>query len=274
MKKIAFIGGGNMGGALITGICKAINPNDVMAFDIHKEKTILLSERTNCIVANSLEDACKSAEYIVLAVKPQILQGVMDEMIPFLQQINKEGRKQKVLSIAGGITLDTLSTKLIENGLNLPVIRMLPNTPSEIGEGLNIYCVNDLVTDEICDELEKIFAQCGLIEKISEPILDMASAISGCTPAFAYMFIDALADGAVRCGVPRDKAIKYAAQAVKGAATMVLETGRHPGELKDAVCSPGGSTIVGVATLEDSAFRSSAANAVFYANEKNISLGK
>jgi len=274
MKKIAFIGAGNMGGALILGICKAIEPQQVVIYDPDTEKTFALSAKTGCIVADSALAAAADAEYVVLAVKPQVLRGVQTQLIPAMKQAAEKGINQIVLSIAAGITLADLASIPLENGLDLPVIRMLPNTPSEIGEGLNIYAVNEKMTAEKCTELENIFAQCGLIEKVTEHILDVASAVSGCTPAFAYMFIDALADGAVRCGVPRDKAIKYAAQAVKGAAAMVLETGRHPDALKDAVCSPGGSTIVGVATLENAAFRAAAANAVFYANEKNMDLGK
>jgi len=273
MKKIALIGAGNMGGALIMGICKAINPQDMLIYDPDTVKTAQLAQKTGCCVADSAAE-CAQAEYVVLAVKPQVLRDVQAQIMPVMKAVAEKGEKQILLSIAAGITLEGLAEIPLENGLNLPVIRMLPNTPSEVGEGLNIYCVNSLVTDEICTELEAMFAHCGFIEKISETVLDYASAISGCTPAFAYMFIDALADGAVRCGVPRDKAIRYAAQAVKGAAAMVLETGRHPDVLKDAVCSPGGSTIVGVATLEDSAFRAAAANAVFYANEKNKDLGK
>ena len=274
MRKIAFIGAGNMGGALIMGVCRAIGPRDVMIYDTDTAKTNALLHKTGCRVAQSAQQAAQMAEYVVLAVKPQILRGVQQEIMPVLVENAQAGRKQIMVSIAAGITLDSLAEIPLENGLNLPIIRMLPNTPSEIGEGLNIYVENSLVTDEKCAELETIFEKCGLIERVTENIMDMASAVSGCTPAFAYMFVEALADGAVRCGVPRDKAIKYAAQAVKGAAAMVLETGRHPDALKDAVCSPGGSTIVGVATLENSAFRAAAANAVYYANEKNKELGK
>lgn len=274
MKKIAFIGAGNMGGALVMGICKTLDPQQVVIFDLNAERTEFLRNKTGCTVAQSANEACENAEYIVFAVKPQQLRDVQTQLIPAMKTAKESGIRQKILSIAAGITLESLAEIPRENGLDLPVFRMLPNTPSEIGEGLNIYAENSLVTDEMCAELEEMFSQCGLIERVSEHILDVASAVSGCTPAFAYMFIDALADGAVRCGVPRDKAIKYAAQAVKGAAAMVLETGRHPDALKDAVCSPGGSTIVGVATLEDAAFRSAAANAVFYANEKNLDLGK
>ena len=274
MKKIAFIGAGNMGGALIMGVCRAINPEQVIIFDTDKAKTAALAEKTGCVAAETAQQACRAAEYVVLAVKPQVLRGVQADLVPVMKQVAEKGVQQTVVSIAAGITLEGLAEILLENGLDLPVIRMLPNTPSEIGEGLNIYVENSLVTDEKCREFEGIFAKCGLIEKVTEQIMDYASAVSGCTPAFAYMFVEALADGAVRCGVPRDKAIRYAAQAVKGAAAMVLETGRHPDALKDAVCSPGGSTIVGVATLENSAFRAAAANAVFYANEKNKDLGK
>ena len=274
MKKIAFIGAGNMGGALVMGICKTLDPQDVVIFDLNKERTAFLAKETGCAVAETAFKACEDSEYVVFAVKPQQLRNVQARVIPAMKVAKEKGIKQKIVSIAAGITLESLAEIPAENGFDLPVFRMLPNTPSEIGEGLNIYAENSLATEEMCSELEHIFSRCGLIERVTEQILDVASAVSGCTPAFAYMFIDALADGAVRCGLPRDKAIRYAAQAVKGAAGMVLETGRHPDALKDAVCSPGGSTIVGVATLENGAFRAAAANAVYYANEKNIALGK
>lgn len=274
MKKIAFIGAGNMGGALVMGICKTIDPQQVVIFDLDTAKTAALSEKTGCAVAETAFKACENAEYVVLAVKPQQLRNVQALLVPAMRAAREKGIQQKILSIAAGITLKDLAEIPQANDFDLPVFRMLPNTPSEIGEGLNIYAENSLATDEMCAELEYLFTNCGLTERVTEQILDVASAVSGCTPAFAYMFIDALADGAVRCGLPRDKAIRYAAQAVKGAAAMVLETGRHPDVLKDAVCSPGGSTIVGVATLENAAFRAAAANAVFYANEKNLDLGK
>ena len=273
MKKIAFIGAGNMGGALIVGTSKAIGGENVVIYDTDGEKCIALQEKTGCIVAQSAVDASRRAEYVVLAVKPQIIKSVLDEIRP--DMISRMGTtEQKLVSIAAGVTLDSLSQPFKAAGCDIPVIRMLPNTPCEISQGLIIYCSNDKADSGVCGEIDSMFARCGMVEHISENVLDTASAISGCTPAFAYMFIEALADGAVRSGLPRDKAIAYAAQAVMGSAAMVLETGRHPDALKDAVCSPGGSTIVGVATLEDSAFRAAAANAVFNANEKNKSLGK
>ena len=266
--KTGFIGCGNMGSALAVGICKAIGAKEVAVYDRHMEKLEKISKKTGCAVIDNLEELCVFSEYIIIAVKPQMFRDVLRDIIPLIHKNNK------IISIAAGITIKDIQDILRENGKDNSVIRMLPNTPSEVGEGLNIYCMSENCDEKTGEEINHMFSECGLTEEVSEKMVDMASAVSGCTPAFAYMFIDALADGAVRCGVPRDKAIRYAAQAVKGAAEMVLSTGRHPGELKDAVCSPAGSTIVGVATLEDSAFRSAAANAVYNANEKNKSLGK
>ena len=273
MKKISFIGAGNMGGAMIKGVCKVLDARQVIIYDVDSAKTSELKNSCGCVVADSLMQACDS-EYIVLAVKPQVLRNVQRDINPYLVSHSEKGERQVIISIAAGITLESLAATPKQAGLDLPVVRMLPNTPCEVGQGLMIYCVNSLADKNITDEVNHIFSQCGTVELVDENMLDVASAVSGCTPAFAYMFIEALADGAVRCGVPRDKAIRYAAQAVAGSAHMVLETGRHPDVLKDAVCSPGGSTIVGVSTLENSAFRAAAANAVFYANEKNKDLGK
>lgn len=274
MNKIAFIGAGNMGGALIKGVCKAVAPEKVVIFDPCAEKCQSLAEKCGCGVSATMEEAALGAEYVVLCVKPQVLPEVEGQLALLFSSDAKDASAKKLISIAAGITLESLAEPIKKAGISVPIVRMLPNTPSEIGEGLIIYSENELADEKICRETEEIFARCGCVEKVTEHILEAASAISGCTPAFAYMFIDALADGAVRCGVPRDKAIRYAAAAVKGSAAMVLETGKHPDSLKDEVCSPGGSTIVGVAKLEEKAFRSAAADAVFFANEKNYELGK
>ncbi len=273
MKKIGFIGSGNMGGALICGVCNAIDPSEVMIFDTDTAKSKTLADKTGCIVAESGIEIAENCQYIVLAVKPQVLRDVLAGLTESIKTNVQNGKSQALVSIAAGISIADLSLSFENAEVKLPVIRVMPNTPSEIGEGMNLYAVN-VPAENYCEEFEKIFSKCGLMEKVSENMIDVATAVTGCSPAFVYMFIEALADGAVRCGVPRDMAIRYAAQAVKGSAAMVLETGRHPDRLKDAVCSPGGSTIVGVATLENSAFRAAAANRVFYANEKNKELGK
>ena len=166
MKKIAFIGAGNMGGALVLGVCKVLDPQQVVIFDLNKERTAFLSEKTGCMVADTAEKAVADAEYIVLGVKPQQLRDVQTSLIPAMKTAAEKGIQQKIVSIAAGITLASLAEIPLENGFDLPVFRMLPNTPSEIGEGLNIYAESSLVTAEMCAEFDSMFAQCGLIERV------------------------------------------------------------------------------------------------------------
>ena len=274
MSKIAFIGTGNMGAALAVGVCKAINPADVTVYDHNRYKTEKISRQTGCKIGENRRQAVNGARYIVLGMKPAVLRKSLQDIIPAIKENVERAEKQVVISMAAGISISDIEEVLNGRGLNLPIIRMLPNTPCEIGSGLIIYGANGLCDESICGEVEKMFAPCGIIEKMGEKMIDAASAISGCTPAFVYMFIDALADGAVRCGVPRAKAIEYASRVVKGSAEMVLQTGRHPDRLKDAVCSPAGSTIEGVTVLEEGSFRFLASDAVYKANLKNGSLGK
>ena len=159
-------------------------------------------------------------------------------------------------------------------GGNYPVIRIMPNTPASIGKGMILYAQNNNVTKEETDIFVNDMSGAGVLDSIDEKLIDAASAVSGCGPAFVYMFIEALADGAVECGLPRQKAMLYAAQTVLGSAELVLKSGKHPGELKDAVCSPGGTTIAGVHALENGAFRANAINAVSDAYKKTLELGK
>ena len=150
----------------------------------------------------------------------------------------------------------------------------MPNTPTAIGKGVIQYCRNDLVDDATLADWLADMAPCGLLDSLDESLIDAASAVSGSGPAYMYVFLEALADGAVACGVPRAQALRYAAATMAGAAEMVLTTGQHPGALKDAVCSPGGSTIAGVKALEDAAFRSAVINCVLAACKRNGELGK
>lgn len=156
-------------------------------------------------------------------------------------------------------------------GVDCPVIRIMPNTPAAIGAGVVQYCGQGAAEEEL-DSFAALIAPAGLVDPTPEELIDAASAVSGCGPAFAYLFIEALADGGVACGLPRDKAAAYAAQMLAGSARMVLESGKHPGALKDAVCSPGGTTIQGVRALEKGGFRSAAMEAVIAAYEKTVKL--
>ena len=274
MKHIAFIGAGNMGGAIVRGACRAIDPSQVVIYEPNQAAAEALAAETGCQVAESGGQAVRAARYVMLCVKPQILRPVVEGLLPALKAGHEAGEHRVVVSIAAGVQLSVLEGLLASAGLELPVVRIMPNTPAAIGEGVMLMAPDERVSQEDYQGLTQALCCCGLLERVSESQLDMGSAISGCGPAFVYLFIEALADGGVQIGLPRDKAQTWAAKMVAGAAGMVLQTGGHPGQLKDAVCSPGGTTIAGVAELEKRAFRSAAAQAVVAAYEKNSRIGK
>ena len=169
-----------------------------------------------------------------------------------------------------GTSLERLAELL---GADKKIIRIMPNTPCAVGQGLTLVAPNDRVTAEELADFKALLSASGLLDDLPEHLIDAASAVSGCGPAYAYLFMEALADGAVKCGVPRAKAMRYAAQMLLGSASLTLESGHHPGALKDAVCSPGGSTIAGVAALEDRGFRGAAIAAVEAAYRRTEELG-
>jgi pyrroline-5-carboxylate reductase len=262
---IAFIGAGNMGGALAAAVCRGTTPESVTVFDPAPEKTAALRATSGCTVATSGADAISRSRYVVLAVKPQIFRTVLDKLLPALQTNAANGTPNVLVSIVAGISLAEIEQQLAEAGLTLPVIRVIPNTPVAVGEGLLLLSSSAQVNRTDFDDLCALLRPAGRLEEVPESILTKAMSVFSCSPAFVYLFIEAMADGAVQLGLPRDMAQRYAAQAVRGAAAMVLETGMHPGALKDAVCSPGGYTIQGVAELEKRGFRAAAAQAVLIA---------
>lgn len=266
-EKIGFIGCGNMGKALSSAVSKVIDGKQILLSNRSPEKAEFVSKNTGGIVCSN-EDIAKNANYIFLCVKPQQMEGLLYSLRDFL----KERTDRFVLiTVAAGIK----TARICEMAdLSCPVIRIMPNTPVSIGKGMIQYTVNPSVTAEEKEFFQKIMQYSGLIDEIPENLIDASSAISGCGPAFADMFMAALADGGVEIGLPRDKAIKYAAQMLLGSAQLLLETGEHPEKLKDDVCSPGGSTIVGVHALEAGAFRSTVINAVVGSFNKNKDLGK
>jgi pyrroline-5-carboxylate reductase len=261
--KIGFIGAGNMGGCLISAVSKVLSQNDICFYD--KNMDICKSLTTNTGVSLEKNSVVAKSEFVVLGVKPQIYKNVLEEIKSEFDINNLKA----IISIAAGIEIKTICNML---NCNLPVIRIMPNMACSTGEGIVLYSVNELVTPEAEREFLNIFSRAGLIDKIDEAFMDSACAISGCGPAFAYMFIESLADGAVSCGLPRDKAIKYASQMLVGAGKTVL-AGGHPDQLKDMVCSPGGSTIQGVLTLDNGAFRGVVSDAVIASYNKNKELG-
>ena len=274
MSYAAFIGAGNMGSAIIRGACTALGAQQVCIFDPATAAMEALSKETGCRTAATAHDAVQGADYVFLCVKPQILPGVVEGLAPSLQQRGQAGEAFTLVSIAAGVQVSALEQMLESFALRLPVIRIMPNLCANVGAAVMLVSPSQSVTPAELDPLKEIIAPCGLVEIVDEHTLDLGTAISGCAPAFVYMFIEALADGGVQIGLPRAKAQLYAAQTVLGAAEMVLHTGDHPGALKDAVCSPGGSTIAGVAELENRGFRAAAAQAVVSACRRTLELGK
>ncbi len=262
--KFGFIGAGNMGGALLVAAAKGNIYEKIAVYDTFAEKAKSFEEKYDNVTATALDTLVKESEYIFIGVKPQMAKALFSEIAPLFNEYNPV-----LVSMLAGTSIEKICT-LAEK--EMPVIRIMPNTPALIGEGTILYCNNHTVTENQVDYFVKAMSGAGLLDKIDENKIDAASAVSGCGPAFAYMFIEALADGAVECGVPRDKALMYAAKMLSGSADMVLNTGTHPGALKDAVCSPGGTTIAGVHALEDGAFRSSVINAVTSAYKRTLEL--
>ncbi|MBQ9761373.1 MAG: pyrroline-5-carboxylate reductase [Clostridia bacterium] len=267
MNKFGFIGCGNMGGALLRAVSKSVTAEQIMIFDPNTEKTALLaSELGVCSV--ELKTLVAECDYIFLGVKPQIFELLFADLRPMLQD-----RKNApvLVSMAAGVSVAAVE-KMADCACG--VIRIMPNTPASVGEGMILYTHNARVSDGQIQDFLAAMSAAGTLDWIPEDKIDAASALSGCGPAFVYLFAEALADGAVECGLPRDKAMLYAAQTLKGAAELLLQSGKHPGELKDAVCSPGGTTIAGVHALEVGGVRATAMDAVTAAYERTLELKK
>lgn len=260
--KYGFIGCGNMGGAIARGLSK--NTKDIMLAD-RSGKGRMLATELGVSYGDNMTVA-QNCDVIFLGVKPHMMQ----DMLHPLQRILKE-RKPLLISMAAGLQICAIESMA---DVELPVIRMMPNTPTAVGKGVIAYCCNSLVTEDMLQNWLADMQPCGLIDQLEERLMDGVSALSGSGPAYCYVLLEALADGAVACGIPRQKALDYAAITMAGAAEMYLQTHIHPGALKDAVCSPGGSTIRGIQVLEQGGFRGMAMACVMAAYEKNKELAK
>lgn len=263
--KIGFIGLGNMARAMIGGIISkgGVEPKDIYGSDISTTAAdeAALTYLINTGTSNSV--VAEEADILILAVKPQF----MDEALKtFKDDVSKDC---VVVSIAPGKTLAYFEENL---GRKVKVVRCMPNTPALVGEGCTGCCKNENVTAEDMAKVMKLLQSFSLAIEVPESQMDAVVGISGSSPAYVFMFIEAMADAAVAAGMPRSKAYDFASQAVMGSAKMVLETGKHPGELKDMVCSPGGTTIQAVKVLEEKNFRGSVMDAVEACIEKSKNL--
>ena len=265
--EFGFLGVGNMGGALARAAAKTLPGDKIAVTSRTMEKAEAMARELSCTALTNVE-AAKECRFLVLGVKPQVMPSLLAEIGPALA---KRAGKPCLVTMAAGLTMEKIRAMA---GGDYPIIRIMPNTPASVGEGMILYAVNSLVTQALLDDFLAGMKEAGRFDPLPESLIDAGSAVSGCGPAFAYQFVEALADGGVACGLPRAKAQMYAAQMLLGAAKMVLESGLHPGALKDAVCSPGGSTIQGVRLLEERAFRGAVTDAVIAACEKTKDLGK
>ena len=260
--KYGFIGCGNMGGAVAKALSRSTRD---IALSDRSGKGKALADELGIVYSNNASIAA-GCDRVFLAVKPYFMEDVLKALQPQLAE-----KKPLLITMAAGLTLAQIESWA---GCRLPVIRIMPNTPTAIGKGVIQYCCNDLVTQEVLQDWLTDMAPCGLVDALEERLIDAASAVSGSGPAYMYVFLEALADGAVTCGIPRAQAYEYAAMTMVGAAEMYLQTKQHPGALKDAVCSPMGSTICGLRALEESAFRAAAMNCVIATYNRNKEIGK
>ncbi len=262
MAIVGFIGTGNMGSAIARAACKSNQVNRLLLSNRSPEKAERLAKELGGEISDNRQVAA-SADVLFLAVKPQYLLGMFDGIRDVL-----EARKDRfiIVSMVAGWTLDRLTREL---GV-FPFVRIMPDIPAQVGAGITLVCPGQGITAEEKALVLDLLDGSGLVSELDEKQLDAANGVTGCGPAFAAMFVEALADGAVACGLPRQRALEYAAMMVKGSAELLLQENMHPAVLKDKVCSPGGSTIQGVRKLEECAFRAAVMDAVIATFEKKF----
>jgi len=258
---VGFIGAGNMGGALIDAVSRTTDPKNIAIYDKDESKAKQKADSVGA-AACDIKTVAAQSDFVFLGVKPNIISIVAKEIKDLIS------RDTVVVSMAAGIDINTISSELDTKR----VIRIMPNTPVAVGEGMILYSLGKDVSDEDVELFVDLLSSAGTLDFIEEKYIDAAAALSGCGPAFVYMFAEALADGAVKCGLSRDKALLYAKQTIIGSGKMMLMSQKHPEQLKDEVCSPGGTTIEGVLSLENGGFRHTTSSAVVAAYEKTAKL--
>ena len=263
MSKIGFIGTGNMGGALARAAAQSAHDVYLSDKDAAKVKALAAEIGATAAETDVIVDTC---DLIFIGVKPQFASALANEI---REKLAERATPFCLVSFMAGVTL----AKVGELFGRYPTVRMMPNTAVAVGKGMITWCANDMAADAHKALFVESLAHAGALDQLAEHLIDAATAVMGCGPAYVYLFLEALADGGVKCGLPRDKALLYAEQMVHGAAALAIESGKHPGELKDAVCSPGGSTIAGVAALEKGGFRGVTMDAVEAACRRTRELG-
>ncbi|MDD2533621.1 MAG: pyrroline-5-carboxylate reductase [Eubacteriales bacterium] len=264
--KLAVIGTGQMGQALVYAIIKqgVIAPEKITLYDPALDKAQSLAQELGCKASLTGHEAVNTADAILFAVKPQVMRFVVEDLS---DDIRKEAL---IISIAAGVTLAQLRAW---SGPSVAIARVMPNMPAMVASGVSAVCF-DLVSEDMQTWTTKLLEASGLVFKVNESAMDAVTGLSGSGPAYVMLVIEAMADGGVRMGLPRDMALQMAAQTVLGSAKLVLETGKHPGVLKDQICSPAGTTIEAVYELEAGGLRAALINAVSVATERSRELAK
>ncbi|MEZ2719122.1 pyrroline-5-carboxylate reductase [Niallia circulans] len=266
-RKVGFIGCGKMAQAMVNGMLQSsfLSREDILASTKSVESAQMVRETFHIETTLDNKKVASFADVLIVAVKPHLYGEVLQEILSYVKN------ETIIVTVAAGIEMAYIESQLSKNA---KVIRSMPNTPSLVGEGMTVFCANERVTEPEIAFIKEMFAAFGQVEVMEENLMDYIPAISGSSPAYVYMFIEALADGGVRSGIPREKAYKLAAQSVLGAAKMVLETGKHPGILKDEVCTPGGATIEAITALEQNQFRGTILAAMESCDCKNRRMKK
>lgn len=265
-KKIGFIGGGAMAEALIRGIINTglIQPQQIVVSDIIDQRRDYLMQNYSVTAVGDLNDVAKSADILFLAVKPQVVKAVMEQMSGHV------GTATIVVSVVAGLTLASLQAKFP----GCPIIRVMPNTPIAVGAGMSALALGKLATRQDSELVSRIFSSSGTVVTVGEELMDAVTGLSGSGPAYGFVIIDALTDAGVKVGLSRQTALVLAAQSLLGAAKMVLETGEHPAKLRDMVTSPGGTAITGIHVLEQKGLRGALIDAVAAAAKRSQEMGK
>ena len=263
---LGIIGAGNMAQAIIKGAFdkRSLDNSSVYVYDVDTKKTALLKEDYPVSIANTAKELCLNSDIILLAVKPNILPVVLEEIKEYVEDKN-------IVSIAAGWSADMIKSVV---GKDKKVLRLMPNTPLLSAQGMSVFEKPYSADEDAASFIESLFASLGKVEYAPAKLMDAVTAVSGSGPAYVFMFIEALADAGVLCGLPRDVSMTLAAQTVYGASKMVMDTGMHPGALKDAVCSPGGTTIEAVKSLEEDGFRGTVIKAVKKCADKSKQLAE
>jgi pyrroline-5-carboxylate reductase len=266
MYKAGFIGCGNMGGTLASVAAKSVGGENILTADHNAPKLSALERDFGCVSATA-EQVAEQCRLIFLGVKPQVMDSAAAEIRPIL---SKRTDHFAVVSMAAGLSSAAVSALLGD----APVIRMMPNTPAAVGEGVILYCTGVGVSSDDEELFLSLMKPAGVCAKLAEEKIDMGCALTGCGPAFVCLLMEAMTDAGVRCGLPHDLAQTFALQTFAGTAKLALETGRDPAQLRAAVCSPAGSTIEGVAALERCGARYAMLEAVEAAYRRTVELGK